>query len=108
MRRAGAPQAATRRSARGNGAPPVNLRKFVAGRRQFVLYCLIGLCGVTLDFVVYAALLRWAGFHPQVANAISYSAGTINNFFLNAAFNFRTRDRLLARFASFYAVGLLG
>ena len=86
----------------------MKLAEFWRGRRQFLVYCLIGVCGVTLDFLLYAGLVKWAGMHHQLANALSYSAGTINNFFLNAAFNFRTRDRLLARFVSFYAVGLLG
>jgi putative flippase GtrA len=43
-----------------------------------------------------------------VANPISMSVGIINNFFLNAFFNFRETDRLLSRFLSFYAVGIVG
>jgi putative flippase GtrA len=76
--------------------------------RQFVLYCLIGASGVTLDFIVYALLVRFAGVHVQWANAAGYASGTILSFCLNARFNFRTRDRIPMRFASFCTVALLG
>jgi len=36
------------------------------------------------------------------------SAGIINNFLLNAFFNFKKTDKLLRRFATFYTVGLVG
>jgi putative flippase GtrA len=58
--------------------------------------------------VAFTALVTTASVHHQVANAVAYVLGTTNNFFLNVLFNFRTRDRLLARFLSFQAVGLLG
>ncbi len=76
--------------------------------RELILYCMIGCTGAALDFIVYASLTRFAHVHYQWANLISVSFGIINNFFLNARFNFRTRDRLLLRFASFYLVGMTG
>ena len=76
--------------------------------REFVVYCVIGVCGVTLDGVVFAALTYGCGWHYQAANAVSVSCGICNNFFLNAFFNFRRTDRLWLRFLSFYGVGLTG
>ena len=77
-------------------------------RRQFVLYCLIGASGATLDFLVYSLLVKEAHLHIQVANAVGYASGTVLSFFLNAHFNFKTRDALRLRFLSFCGVGLLG
>jgi putative flippase GtrA len=76
--------------------------------RQFLLYCAIGLLGVTLDFVLYTGLLELAGLHHQVANAAGYGSGTLLSFTLNARFNFKKQDWLLLRLLSFCAVGLLG
>ncbi|MGN0890887.1 MAG: GtrA family protein [Candidatus Spyradenecus sp.] len=76
--------------------------------REFVLYCLIGGSGVALDCAVFAALTYGASWHYQAANAVSVSCGICNNFLWNAFVNFRTTDRLWARFLSFYGVGLLG
>jgi len=77
-------------------------------RRQFALYCLIGVSGVTLDFLVYSLLLKETRLHYEVANAIGYSSGTVLSFLLNAHFNFKVRDWLAARFISFCTVAFLG
>ena len=76
--------------------------------RSLLLYALIGGSGVVLDYLLFLLLFNVAGLHPQPANAISTTAGITNNFALNARFNFRKRDRILVRFARFYAVGLAG
>jgi putative flippase GtrA len=76
--------------------------------RQFVLYCAIGASGVTLDFCLYALLVWLAGMHHQFANAIGYTSGTVLSFFLNARYNFQTRDWLPLRFLSFCSVAFLG
>ena len=43
--------------------------------REFVVYCLIGGSGVTLDCLVFAGLTIGLGWHYQLANAISVSCG---------------------------------
>lgn len=76
--------------------------------RELIVYCAIGCTGATLDFVMYALLTNFAGLHYQLANFMSVSFGIVNNFFLNRQFNFKTKDRTLARLCSFYAVGMFG
>lgn len=76
--------------------------------RSLIIYTLIGASGVALDFCVFLLLFNVFGIHPQISNAISITAGIVNNFTLNALFNFRKRDRILTRFVRFYAVGLAG
>jgi putative flippase GtrA len=77
-------------------------------RRQFVVYCLIGASGAMLDFLVYSLLVKETQLHYEVANAIGYASGTVLSFFLNAHFNFKTRDVLPLRFLSFCGVAFLG
>jgi len=81
---------------------------WLESRRQFVLYCVIGASGALLDFGVYSLLVKEAQLHYEIANAIGYASGTVLSFFLNAHFNFKTRDALPLRFLSFCGVGLLG
>ncbi len=76
--------------------------------RELIVYCLIGCTGATLDFVVYAGLTHGMELHYQIANFLSVSFGIVNNFFLNRHFNFKVKDRVGARLASFYAVGMIG
>ncbi len=76
--------------------------------RQFILYCVIGAGGVTLDFLVYALLVKTAVLEYQAANVAGYTSGTLLSFFLNAHFNFKTRDRVALRLFSFCTVALLG
>lgn len=77
-------------------------------RRQFVTYCVIGASGALLDFLVYSLLVKETQLHYEVANAIGYASGTVLSFFLNAHFNFKTRDALPLRFLSFCGVAFLG
>jgi putative flippase GtrA len=76
--------------------------------RSLLLYTLIGISGVVLDYLLFLVLFNAVGLHEQVANAISTTAGITNNFVLNARFNFRRSDRIVMRFLRFYAVGIAG
>lgn len=84
------------------------LLSIVKARRQFVLYCIIGASGVTLDFLVYSLLVGQARVNYEIANAAGYFCGTVLSFILNTLFNFKTRDWLAARFLSFCGVAFLG
>jgi putative flippase GtrA len=84
------------------------MKDFIPRNRQFLLYCVIGASGVLLDFCTYSLLLNTAAFNYQAANAAGYAAGTLLSFFLNAHFNFQTRDRLPLRLLLFSTVALLG
>lgn len=84
------------------------LKAVMLAKRQFLLYCVIGFSGVGLDFAVYSVLLNAGLASYQMANGIGYLAGTLLSFTLNARFNYKVSDRLLARFASFALVSFLG
>ncbi len=74
---------------------------------ELVRYCLIGVTGASLDAILFWLMTR-SGIYYQAANFISVTCGIVNNFFLNAFFNFKTKNRLLRRFCSFYTIGMLG
>lgn len=80
----------------------------LAMRRQFLIYAIIGVSGAALDYLAFVLMMQFLPLHYLVINMISTTLGITNNFFLNARFNFGVKDRLLKRFVSFFAVGLLG
>ena len=74
------------------------------------MYCVIGVCGVAIDAGIFFLLLCfpfWERFY-LLANAVSVVCGIINNFLLNAFFNFRKTDNLRQRFLCFFLTGLFG
>lgn len=82
--------------------------QLVRTQRHFVLYCVIGASGATLDYLIFLGLSAWTPISPVLASGISVSAGIVNNFILNVWFNFRDRTHLFKRFVAFYAVGFAG
>lgn len=69
-------------------------------------YAVIGLSGVTLDTLLFAALTS-GGVDPILATVVSTLAGIANNYMLNARFNFRTRFNVV-HLRRFTTVGLVG
>ncbi len=84
------------------------MKQFLSQNRQFLLYCVIGMSGTTLDFSIYSVLIKNRLLDYQMANAIGYGSGTLLSFVLNAWFNFRVRDRITQRLLCFFGVALLG
>jgi putative flippase GtrA len=84
------------------------VKQFLSQNRQFLLYCVIGMSGTTLDFSVYSLLLKSRLLDYQAANAIGYASGTLLSFILNARFNFRVSDRIAQRLVCFFGVAVLG
>jgi len=84
------------------------MKKLLLRKKQFLLYCLIGASGASLDFGTYSLLVNTRWLDYQGANATGYACGTLLSFTLNAHYNFRITDRLAARLASFFGVAFLG
>lgn len=83
-------------------------KELIVKKRSFLLYILIGFTGLTLDLITFVIMVRVFHVNEFLANPISMSVGIINNFFINAFFNFKKTDRLMVRFFSFYTVGIVG
>lgn len=84
------------------------MKNFLRQKKQFLLYCVIGASGVTLDFGIYSLLVKTRLLDYQAANAVGYASGTLLSFVLNAKFNFRVTDKIPLRLASFFGVAFLG
>jgi putative flippase GtrA len=85
-----------------------SLKNTLERNRNFVLYCFIGVSGVTLDTLTSWTLLWTGRVGMQPAYAIGYSAGTVLSFILNSRYNFKTSDWITLRFISFSLVAFLG
>lgn len=76
--------------------------------RNLILYGIIGGFCAALDFGIYTALCYWDILPYLWANIISIHVGIFTSFVLNRSINFKVKDKIAVRFASFYAVGLTG
>ena len=84
------------------------MKRLLLAKKQFLLYCVIGAGGATLDFGIYSLLLKFRLLDYQAANAAGYASGTLVSFILNAGFNFRVTDKIPLRLTSFFSVAFLG
>jgi putative flippase GtrA len=87
------------------------MKKFyylLLSNKQLINYGIIGCCCVALDFLIYLFLIKIIKISYLYANVISVHCGIFASFFLNRHFTFKVKNRVLVRFLSFYAVGLIG
>jgi putative flippase GtrA len=80
------------------------------GFKIFCRFLIVGLIGTMLDFGLMI-VLKSTGMNTLIANSVSFSTGTINNFILNRkwTFNFGRHPAwqgLLIQFTSVSLVGL--
>lgn len=76
--------------------------------RTFIIYSIIGVSGIILDFLLFTLLVKVFEVDKYLANFISVSAGITNNFIWNTFINFKTKDNLTKRYISFYLIGSVG
>lgn len=75
---------------------------------QFLKYCMIGVSGVVVDFLLYCLMVQVLRWDYQLANFVSASAGIANNYWWNRKWTFESKDYPWTRFLRFYTVGLVG
>ena len=76
--------------------------------RNAILYLIIGLSAVVVDFATFALLVRVYDQGSYLSNLISIGVATVYSFILNAYFNFKKTDRMAVRFFSFTLASALG
>ena len=77
-------------------------------KKEFCKYCIVGVIGLILDLSVYYFCYKLLYISYGLSNIISSNVGVINNFILNRTFTFKTKDKILLRFFSFYGVAFIG
>lgn len=90
-------------------APKTTSQKFLTGligRGSAGRYALIGVSGVSIDFLAYA-LFIWLGLHPVLSTLLSTPLGILNNYVWNSRLNFRMALSK-ERGARFLVVGISG
>ena len=77
---------------------------------RFVKFAMVGAAGTITDYAVLNVLIQVFGFSLGVANAFSFTAAVIQNFFLNRYWTYpESRDRPAARqLFQFVAVSMAG
>jgi putative flippase GtrA len=76
------------------------------GQASVGRYAIIGVSGILLDTLVFVGLTH-AGLPPVLATIISTCCGILNNYLLNAHFNFGFAPNAV-HLRRFFTVGLLG
>lgn len=75
---------------------------------NLIKYGGIGATAVAIDLGVFVVLHEVFGSPLWIAHSVSVGLAVLWSFSLNAFFNFKTTDRLVARFASFSTVSFVG
>lgn len=88
-------------------APRVGFRLMIV--RQFVKFSIVGVLNTLTSFFVYVLMSRGLNFVPLVANAIAFSIAVTVSFFVNRAWTFRERGRVVVRqYSIFFMIGGVG
>ena len=87
---------------------PSKLVQLANQYEQLIVYALFGAMALALDLAIFKILNANFGVNPYIANTISIFISMMFSFSLNAHLNFKTKDKLLARFASFASVTAFG
>lgn len=86
-------------------SPPLRAR---LGR--FLRFCVVGVSSTAIDFGVLAALTDGLGWHPLLANPLSFTLGVTNGFYWNRRWTFsEARDQEpVGQYARFFLVNVVG
>ena len=98
----------TQAQAGGRPATTERIRRLIGEHRELLLYGVIGGSAVCIDFGVFLLMHTVGGVHELTSHSVSVATAVLFSFALNARYNFRTTDRIAARFVSFAAVALVG
>ncbi len=74
---------------------------------QIIKYAFFGSFGVLIDLGLYFLLVS-NDVSYQLANFVGYFAGTLTSFFLNRAYTFKVKDKVVQRIIKFFLVAFVG
>jgi putative flippase GtrA len=76
---------------------------------QLLRFLLVGVLNTLVDAGLYLALTRWLGLAavPALAKCLSYGGGTLNSFYWNRTWTFKSADRATRSLLPFIVISLL-
>lgn len=81
---------------------------FIQKNRTVVLYGIIGISAVVVDYSFFALFYNFFGIHQVLSTVLSVGISTVYAFTLNRSHNFKTKDFTTSRFISYVVVSLIG
>lgn len=84
------------------------MRKFFDKHRHFVFYVIIGTIATIIDMSIFFFFTDVINLHYLPSNIISVFFGILTSYELNSRYNFKKRNYILKRFASFATICLIG
>lgn len=87
---------------------PAGIVALLNKHQRLIIYAVIGGGAVVLDVGLFWVFNELVELSVILSNTLSVFVAMLYSFTLNAFFNFRTRDNLLRRFASFGVVTFCG
>jgi putative flippase GtrA len=87
----------------------INFKEKTNSVPQFIRFLIVGASGTLIDFLILI-ILKNRNFQTLTANAISFSAGLINNYYWNSRWTYKdTVGKVsLDQFLKFTLISLLG
>jgi putative flippase GtrA len=81
---------------------------FIKTKRIIILYGIIGVSAVVVDYVFFVLFYNVFEIKPVVATVLSVAISTVYAFTLNKKYNFKTNDFTTSRFVMYALVSLTG
>lgn len=75
---------------------------------DFIKYCIIGVLGLIVELSIYYLCYGVLGIEIGWSHVISSNCAVIHNFILNSIFTFKTTDKKIIRFLSYYGIAFVG
>ncbi len=77
--------------------------------RQFVKFSMVGVLNTVTSFLVYMLMSRGFGLVPLAANAIAFTVAVTISYFINRAWTFREKGRVVVKqYSIFFMIGGIG
>jgi putative flippase GtrA len=76
---------------------------------KLLKFASVGASGMAIDFGTTYGLKEKVKVHPYLANSVGFSLAATSNYFLNRTWTFGSEDpRMMAEYASFFSIALIG